>query len=318
MKIVNKKIEPKLSHCLLSKDSFKINDILTHDIYIKKDKDYVIIIEAGTLVSSELYIKLMQQDDLYIDVKDTGKDKLTYKSLKNYVKYYFNDVEKRVYFLYQVNEEHYNTYMDNKNNRINIECIKSLVDTIIFLIKADKSFIYRTVPFLKNDKTVSTHSLHVALYSINLGIELGFKMDQLIQIGTAALLHDIGYKKIDPSILGKNDQLSEDEINEVQKHVQYSVEILKLNQIDDPYIIDAVMHHHERYDGSGYPKGLMEKDISDFASMLSVCDVFDALTNHRPYRKEFSSFDALKLMLKDPSMENKFNQEYLKIGIKLL
>ena len=78
------------------------------------------------------------------------------------------------------------------------------------------------------------------------------------------------------------------------------------------------MQHHERYDGSGYPENLTEKDISEFASILAICDVFDALTNNRPHRKEHSSFEALKMMMKDSSMINKFNQRYLKLAIKSL
>ncbi|MDQ1337456.1 MAG: hypothetical protein QG617_423, partial [Campylobacterota bacterium] len=97
-----------------------------------------------------------------------------------------------------------------------------------------------------------------------------------------------------------------------------SVEIIKQNHIHDPYILDAVMHHHERYDGSGYPNNLTKGDISDFASILAICDVFDALTNSRAHRKNYSSFDALKMMMRDSEMVNGFNQRYLHLSLKLL
>jgi HD-GYP domain-containing protein (c-di-GMP phosphodiesterase class II) len=76
------------------------------------------------------------------------------------------------------------------------------------------------------------------------------------------------------------------------------------------------MHHHESHDGTGYPDALLSEEISPFASILSVCDVFEALTNDRPYRKKYSTFNALKIMMKDDEMVNKFNQEYLKSFLK--
>ena len=78
------------------------------------------------------------------------------------------------------------------------------------------------------------------------------------------------------------------------------------------------MHHHEQYDGSGYPEKLKEEDISVYASILSICDVFDALTSERPHRKQYSSFEAIKMMIKDDSMANKFNHKYLQLLLKSL
>jgi len=102
----------------------------------------------------------------------------------------------------------------------------------------------------------------------------------------------------------------------IQKHSQYSVDILNQNKIHDPYIVNAVMHHHERFDGSGYPNQLTGDEISNFAAILAICDVFDALTNNRPHRGNYSTFNALKMMMRDTDMVNKFNQKYLNIFLK--
>jgi putative nucleotidyltransferase with HDIG domain len=174
------------------------------------------------------------------------------------------------------------------------------------------------MPYFINENMLKNHSLHVAIYALTLGHALKFNDEQLLQLGIAALLHDVGFKKIDAAIINKEAPLTPQENKLIQKHSLYSVEIIKQNNIHDPYIIDAVMHHHERYDGTGYPDGRTREEISSFASILAICDVFDALTNNRPHRKHFTSFNALKMMMRDSEMVNGFNQEYLYIALKLL
>ena len=141
---------------------------------------------------------------------------------------------------------------------------------------------------------------------------------QLLRLGTAALLHDIGVKKVMRSILEKEDVLTPDELESAHKHSTYSVEIAKQNAMSDPYIINAIMHHHECFDGSGYPQGLKGENISTFASILCICDVFDALTSERPHREKYSYFEALKLMMKDPALAKKYNQEQLRVFLHSL
>ena len=78
------------------------------------------------------------------------------------------------------------------------------------------------------------------------------------------------------------------------------------------------MQHHERQDGNGYPDKLRDDEISEFASIISVCDVFDALTSERPHRKSFTTFEALKMMTKGEDMVHKFDKKFLHIFLKSL
>ncbi len=318
MKVVQTQIRLVDYYALLDLDSFAVGDMMAFDIYIKKDNGYVIIIEAGTLLSENLYAKLKKQDNLYIFKDDKDKLSLNCESLKYYIKYNKDNLEKRVKFVYELNSKLFSDYLDNKDNKIDLDCVTSIVKSIIYLIKYDEKFLKNTIPFFIEDNSISNHSLHVTIYAMNLGNQLNLNSKRLLQLGTAALLHDTGLKKIDESLLNKDSQLDITELEEVQKHPQYSIEIIKQNGILDPYIIDAIMHHHERYDGNGYPDQLNEKNISLFASILSISDVFDALTSYRPYREQYSSFDAIKMMIKDASMVNKFNNQYLQTLLKSL
>ncbi len=318
MKIVKTKLNYLNFYVKLDICALTVGDITLFDIYIKKDKDYIIIIEAGTLLTQNLYEKLEKQESIYINKKDEAKQILSCETLKFYIKHNKDNMQKRLQLLYELNTQLFSIFLANKDNTINLECVELLVESIIYLIKTDKIFTKNTMPHLKNDHMLESHSLHVAIYALSLGNALNFNNEMLLKIGIAALLHDIGIKKIDKNIINKESELTPQEIQTIQKHSQYGVDILKQNKISDPYIIDAVFHHHERYDGSGYPNKLQENDISELASILAICDVFDALTNNRPHRKHYSSFDALKMMMQDKEMINKFNRKYLLATLKLL
>jgi HD-GYP domain-containing protein (c-di-GMP phosphodiesterase class II) len=173
-------------------------------------------------------------------------------------------------------------------------------------------YLKEIMPLIQGDYKIPTHSFNVTLYALHIGTYLNFEPKQLLQLGQSALLHDVGKKKI-CSIVNKKGPLTPEEIQLTKEHSQYSIDILKENNIIDNLILDAVKGHHERYDASGYPERLREDCISDFASILAICDVFDALTVYKPNRKGYTTFEALKIMLKDAPMRNKFNDAYIRL-----
>ncbi|ABB44164.1 metal dependent phosphohydrolase [Sulfurimonas denitrificans DSM 1251] len=318
MKIIKTKLDYSHSYIQFDINTISVDQIVPFDIYIKKDNDYVIIIEAGTYISETLWSKLKNHEALYISTSDEDKQILSCKSLRYYIRHNRENHQKRVALLYDVTSKLFNVFIKSQDNKIDPDCTELIIKSIIFLIKYDEYFIKNTMTYLRDEDLLEYHSLHVAIYSLALGHALKYSEIQLIKLGVAALLHDIGLKKIDTNIITKEAKLSAQESQAVQKHCNYSVEIIKQNKILDPYIIDAIMHHHERYDGTGYPNQLTKENISDFAAIIGICDVFDALTSHRPHRKSLSSFEALKLMMKDSEMINQFNQKYLLISLKML
>lgn len=316
MKVIRTKLIQTHLYSSLDIQTLKIGEATPFDIYIKKNEEFIIIIEAGTIFSESLYMKLQNHKDLYILKGDEDKQILSCESLKYYIKHNKDNWQIRIDYLYQVSEQLFDFYLTNEDNKIHLECVELIVKSIIYLIMHDEAFLKNTMPFLKNDHRLPTHSLHVCIYALSLGNSLQLSDEDLLKLGVAALLHDIGLKKIDDSIINKTALLSPEDLKIVQKHSLFSVDIMKHNKIYDPYIIDAVMHHHERLDGSGYPNKLENTEINIFASILGICDVFDALTNNRPHRQNYSSFNALKMMMRDSEMVNGFNQKYLHIFLK--
>lgn len=134
------------------------------------------------------------------------------------------------------------------------------------------------------DGETEGHSQRVAHMTVRLALELGIKGEELLQIRRGALLHDIGKIAIPDRILLKPDKLTSEEWEPMRQHPVYAYETL----FSIPYLrpaLDIPYCHHERWDGSGYPRGLREEKIPVAARIFAVVDVWDALTSDRPYRK---------------------------------
>ena len=142
------------------------------------------------------------------------------------------------------------------------------------------------------DDSTYAHSVNVAIISRMLGNWLGFSEDAQNTLSLCGLLHDIGKSRIPASIIGKPGRLTSEEFEQIKRHPLLGYELLK-NQPLDPHIKNAALMHHERCDGSGYPFGLYASDIDDYASIIAVADVYDAMTADRCYRLGLCPFEVI-------------------------
>jgi putative nucleotidyltransferase with HDIG domain len=141
------------------------------------------------------------------------------------------------------------------------------------------------------DTSTLGHSTRVAQLSMELGRDLGFDASQLEELEIASLFHDVGKIKIPDSILLKKDRLDPAEQLEMKRHPEYGAEILSKAGSLLRYI-PAVKHHHECFDGSGYPDGLSGDEIPPAAAVIGLADMYDAMTSDRPYRDRLSDKEA--------------------------
>lgn len=168
-----------------------------------------------------------------------------------------------------------------ENARLYEDLQQLLINTITSLASA----IDAKSPWTKG------HSERVTKFAVEIAREIGLRDKDLEYIKLCSLLHDIGKIGIYDDVLDKADKLTDEEFELVKKHTEKGAEILKpIKQLQD--VILGVLHHHERYDGKGYPEGLRGEDIPLCARILSVADSFDSMTADRPYRpspgKEFA------------------------------
>ncbi|RFU60297.1 HD-GYP domain-containing protein [Bacillus sp. V59.32b] len=143
---------------------------------------------------------------------------------------------------------------------------------------------------------VYTHSVNVAIYACQMGIENGFPLKNIEELGLGAMLHDVGKLFIAPEILNKPGKLTEKEYEHVKSHTDLGFDILrKVHEIPLP-VSHCALQHHEKIDGSGYPRGLEGDEIHRYAKILSISNVFDAVTSHRPYRRAILPHKGLELL----------------------
>lgn len=183
-----------------------------------------------------------------------------------------------------------------KGRRFDLSSISSYVNAIMDdLLSADQRLFDLTDIKTFDDYTFQ-HSVNVCILAIITGISMNYNQIQLRDLGIGALLHDLGRIKINRDILQKRDKLSDAEFSTIQKHSTFGYE--QLRQSDNVNIISAhvAFQHHERYDGSGYPRGLTGDQIHEYARIVAYCDVYDALTTERPFRKAFTPKEALMSM----------------------
>lgn len=142
------------------------------------------------------------------------------------------------------------------------------------------------------DKYSYGHSLREAGYAVALAEEMGLAKQQVEEIRQGALLHDIGKLFVSQRILQKRDALCEDEFEAVKQHAALGAAVVsKIKGLED--VAKIVRHHHERFDGSGYPDGLADDRIPLGARVVAVVDAFGAMTEERPYRKMLTLEEAL-------------------------
>ncbi|GAA5315615.1 MAG: HD-GYP domain-containing protein [Candidatus Pelagadaptatus aseana] len=141
------------------------------------------------------------------------------------------------------------------------------------------------------------HTLRVTILSIMLGMEVGLERQELEELGLAALMHDMGMMQVPQAILSKKDELSIDEISLIQKHPLFSLELLRADNDFSSDILEAIVSHHERLDGQGYPAGKSSYDIPYLSKIIAIADTFDSQTSDRSYRSGSSSLEALKTLM---------------------
>lgn len=203
---------------------------------------------------------------------------------------------------------------DSKAAKTNMKKVKQQVENIVDEIFANRHLMVNMVDMKVFDDYTYYHSVNVAVLSIVLGVALKMDRNELCNLGFGALLHDIGKVFINREILNKKGKLTPAEFEEIKTH-----SLLGCNHVKKGYGVTAsaymgILDHHERYDGGGYPNNLKGQDISWFGRIISIADVYDALTSDRPYRKALLPSDAMEYIM--ASNNTQFDPKVVEVFVR--
>ena len=177
---------------------------------------------------------------------------------------------------------------------LNVQQVNQVVDDCVDSILRNDSALVWLTQIRNKDNYTAEHSLRVCIYAIALGRELGFRELELQNIGVCGLLHDVGKVRIPQELLIKQSNLNEKEIKIMQQHPAYGKKLLISKAGIYPGAVDVAYCHHERLDGSGYPRGITAERIPYYAKIISILESYDSMISDKPYSKGMTTLDACR------------------------
>ncbi|WKY48631.1 HD-GYP domain-containing protein [Eubacteriaceae bacterium ES3] len=194
-----------------------------------------------------------------------------------------------------------------------IRQVESQVTSIVDEILNNQNMMINMIDLKVFDDYTYYHSVNVAVLSIVLGVSLGLRRQELCDLGVGAILHDIGKIFVSQDILCKPGSLNEQEFTEMKKHSSSGYDyISKRFNISDASKT-AILHHHEKFEGGGYPNNLKGEEISLYGRIISIADVYDAMTSDRPYRKGIVPSEVVEFLM--GSTHSAFDPELVELFI---
>lgn len=295
------------------------NSVINFDLYIKMGRKFVLYKNRHLLIDREDIGRLLHNavDTLFIHIKDK-KNFRTYleDNVENLLKSEDVPIQKKAEILHDSAINVVEDIFDNPRSGPAIQRSKQIIGhTVDFILGSPQSFA-NLLRIRKHDFYTYTHSVNVCTFLVSLARELGISdKKDLKAIGEGGLLHDLGKSMVPSAIINKPGKLVKGEWEVMKKHPTYGVDLARTTREINDISIIIIGQHHEKPGGTGYPGGLKSEELSIFANMASIVDVYDAITTNRPYSTARSPMDAAHFLL-----ENKveFNEKILLKFIKML
>lgn len=257
--------------------------ILEQDVYTSSGN---LLISGGTQLTNGLILKLLEFGIRHVAIKEVKPENIEYKVFeKNYQE--------------SVDKIKDNFKVARYQNTVNMSEFENIVDNLLDKAKSGRGILSYMKLIEQKDEYTLQHSINVSIAAMLMGKWLNYSENDIKTLGTAAILHDIGKLFIPEAILNKSSKLNEAEFKVMKNHSKLGYKLLKDSNVDDDIILNAVLTHHERFNGEGYPFGLKGYKIGEFARIIAICDVYDAVTSNRVYKHKENPLEGLKVIFND-------------------
>ena len=196
--------------------------------------------------------------------------------------------------------------------------VKKSVEPMIDSISRNPDACIWLARMKQEDQYTYQHSLGASIWAVALGRQLGLPKSDLRSLAIGGLLFDVGKLQVDKELLNSDKPLTDEEFQQVRDHVNLGVEMIQGSGLMNQDVIDMITYHHERHDGSGYPKKLRGDDIPVFARIAAIVDCYDAITSHRSYARAIPPSTAIKMLYewKDIDFQAELVEEFIQaVGI---
>jgi len=291
------------------------------NIYVMVNENrHTLYREGDTLFTENDVERLIKngKECVYILKKDASRYALY---LENNLRKMLGDpsvsIERKTENLYETSSHVMKDIFEHPEDEKNVERGKSIVDNTVSFLLSDERAFKNLFSIRSYDYCTYTHSVHVSNLLISLAKKIKLEDSLLRDVGVGGLFHDIGKSRIPKNILNKRGRLSVEEFKLMKQHVLRGAVILENSCVMTNEISkSAILEHHEKCNGSGYPYGISKEKISIVGRIASIVDIYDALSTNRPYKESFNPFSCLKLMKLE--MKDELDSEILTEFIMML
>ncbi|WP_225223796.1 HD-GYP domain-containing protein [Solibacillus merdavium] len=281
---------------VMRSEELKLDKVIAEDIFantqypiIYKDtkvkSEHLRVIDLFNLKTVLVYNDL---EEIKSNAVNTEKDSITVPVPKyiSFQKYYNDGIT-------ELKKEFLNW---SAGGKIDLTKVRGIMIPLIEKVLEDRSYIFNLNNYSNPKDYLYHHCIATGLIVAVIAKKMGFERGDIIQLAIAGVLADSGMSRIPARIRDKKNSLTEAEFGEVRKHPYYSFMLIKNNPAIKEIMKVAIYQHHERLDGSGYPNGERIGNISSFAQIIAVADVFHAMTSERLYRSKQSPFKVMEMI----------------------
>lgn len=273
-------------------DQLEEGMMLDRDVYLYNYKTCKIAMLRSGQILTKSYINKLDELDILGAYIHTDEKKEIFESYSPINRELRQEAISNVKCVFEM--------FDKTAQNININCINQTMEVskkLVNALKKNREANLSIANLKLYDDYTYNHSFGVSVLSIAIGLSLGLKTNDLYELGFCALLHDIGKMSVPIEIIAKPARLTSEEFQIVKQHPAKGAEFFLKHQLANKKVCAGVLTHHEKFDGSGYPNGLSGEEIPLFGRIISIADVYDALTSVRPYRNPSTPAETIEYIM---------------------